>query len=155
MRSGFADARSRPDHDDYLPIEFLFGRHASQLGFFQVPVFDVESLLLIHGFVLIDRFRAAHHFDRAVVELRSDARFALVLAPREHSQPWNQHYSRIRIAHRRRVRTLALVVIRFVILSILNQTVGDRCLQLVDIAARRIPIDEERFDLSAEKMIRA
>ena len=44
--------------------------------------------------VFIDRLRAAHHFDGAVVKLRGDARFGLVLAPRDHAEAGNEHDGR-------------------------------------------------------------
>ena len=86
MRGFLADAAAGTDDDDDLPGEFLFRGHALQLRFFEQPVFDVESFLLRQGDVFVDRFRAAHHFDRAVVELRGDARFGLVLAPGDHAE---------------------------------------------------------------------
>src|SRR5882672_4426676 len=49
-----------------LPIEFFLRRQTAELGFFQIPVLDVEGLLLIHRFVLVDGFRATHDFDGAV-----------------------------------------------------------------------------------------
>ena len=47
-----------------------------KFGFFEEPVFDIECLLLREGGVFIDRFRAAHDFDGAVIELGGDAGFA-------------------------------------------------------------------------------
>ena len=90
VRGFLADAAARADDDDDLPREFLFRRHALQLRFLEQPVFDVERLLLRQRDVLVDRLRAAHDLDGAVVKFRRDARFALVLAPGDHAQAGDQ-----------------------------------------------------------------
>ena len=125
MRSGLADTRARADDNDNLPIEFFLRRHTSQLRFFQRPVLNVESLLLAHRLVLVDCFRAAHDFDGAIVKLRSYARLTLVLSPGDHSQFRNQHDRRVGIAHRGRIGSLAFFIVSFVILAILDQSVGN------------------------------
>ena len=135
MRGGLANAGARADDHDNLPIEFFFRRHSSQLCFFQRPVFDVESLLSIHRLVLVDCFRAAHHFDGAIVKLRSDARLTLVLSPGDHAQSRNQHDGRIVIAHRGGIRPLAFLVVTIVILAILDECLGERVFQPLDIKA--------------------
>ena len=84
MHGGLSNAGACADDDDNLPIEFFLRRHSSQLSFFQRPVLDVESLLLIHRFVLVNCFGSAHHFNRAVIKLRRHTRLALVLAPGDH-----------------------------------------------------------------------
>src|SRR5205085_7613464 len=84
VRRGLADAGARADDDDHLAVEFLFGRQAAELGLFERPVLDVESLLLIHRLVLVNGLGPAHHLDGAVVELGGHARLALVLAPGDH-----------------------------------------------------------------------
>ena len=89
MRGRFADSGARADHHDNLSIEFLFRRQTLQLGFLQIPVFNIEGFLLIHRFVAVDSFGATHDFDRAVVELGCDTRLALVLAPGEHAEAWD------------------------------------------------------------------
>ena len=85
VRGFLADAAARADDDVDLPGEFLLGGHALELGFLQQPVFDVERLLLRQRDVLVDGLGPAHDLDRAVVELGGHARFALVLAPRDHA----------------------------------------------------------------------
>ena len=107
MRGFLADAAAGTDDDDDLPREFLLRGHALQLRLFEQPVLDVESFLLRQRDVFIDRFRAAHHFDGAVVELGRHARFRLVLAPRDHAEARDQDDRRVRVAHRRRVRVFA------------------------------------------------
>ena len=135
MRGSLANAGARADDDDNLPIEFFLRRHSSQLGFFQRPVLDVESLLLVHCLVLVDCFRAAHHLDGAIVKLCRDARLTFVLSPGDHSQTRNQHDRRIGITHRRRTRPLAFVVVGFVILAILHHSFRKQIFQRLDIAA--------------------
>jgi len=49
-------------------------------------ILDVESLLLIHRLVTVDRL-GARSPRSAVVELRGHARLALVLAPGDHADP--------------------------------------------------------------------
>ena len=49
----------------------------------------------------IDRLRAAHHFDGAVVEFGGDARFALVLAPGDHAEAGDEDDGGVGVAHRR------------------------------------------------------
>ncbi len=66
--------------------------------------------------IFVDRFRAAHDLDRAVIELGRDARLALVLAPGDHPQARDQHHGRVGVAHGGRVRVLVLLVVGRVIL---------------------------------------
>ena len=107
-----------------LAREFLFRRHPLQFRLLQQPVFDVEGFLLRQRNVLVNRLRAAHDLDGAVVKFRRYARFAFVLAPGNHAQAGNQNDGRIRIAHGRRVGMLAALVIIRVILPVLFQSGG-------------------------------
>ncbi len=155
MRGFLADARTRANHDDDLPREFFFRRHALQLRFFEQPVFDVEGFLLRQRDILVNRLRAAHDFDGAVVKFRRDPRLGFVLAPRDHAEAGDQHHGRVRIAHRGRIGVLALVVIRRVILAILHKAVGELLLQRRRVLGLRIPRNVKRLDLCAEKMVGA
>ncbi len=109
VRGFLADAAARADDDVDLPGQFLFRRHALELGFFEQPVFDVERLLLRERDVFVDRLRAAHDFHRAVVELGGHARLRLVLAPRDHAEAGDEDDRRVRVAHRGRVRRACTV----------------------------------------------
>ena len=93
------DAGTGSDDNDDLPGEFLFGGHPFQFSFFEQPVFDIERLLLRQRDIFVNRLRAAHDFDGAVVKFRRDARLGFVLAPRNHAKAWNQDDGRIRVAH--------------------------------------------------------
>src|SRR5262245_8755192 len=154
-RRGLADAAPRADDGDDLAVEFLFGRQAAELGFFQLPVFDVERLLFVHRLVTVDGLCAAHDLDRAVVKLGRHARLALVLAPGDHADAGDQNHRRIRVAHRRRVGPLAAVVIGRVVLAIFHQPGDEQRFQRFEIARGRVPVHEKRFDLRAQEMIRA
>ena len=103
------------DHDD-PPIELLLRRQPPELRLFEEPVLDVEGLLLVHRLVSVDRLGTAHDLDGAVVELGGDPRLALVLPPGDHPQPGDQHHGRVGIAHRRRIGTLAALVVGLVVL---------------------------------------
>ena len=92
------DAAARADYRDDLTRQLLFRRHALELGFFQQPVFDIESFLLGQGDITPDRLRAAHDLHRAAIKLRRDARLALIFAPGNEAQARNQKYRGIRIA---------------------------------------------------------
>jgi hypothetical protein len=70
VRHGPADSIACTDHQHHLPRKLLFSRHALQLGLFESPVFNIERFLLRQPRVLVDGLGAAHHFHRAVVELR-------------------------------------------------------------------------------------
>ena len=48
----------------------------------------------------INRFRAAHHSNRAGVELSRDPRLAFVFSPGNHANAWNQNNRGIGVAHR-------------------------------------------------------
>src|SRR4029079_1830788 len=111
VRRGLADARAGPDHHRDLAIELLLGRQAPQLGLLERPVLDVEGLLRVHRLVLVDGLGAAHDLDGAVVELGGHPRLALVLAPGNHAQPGHEHDRRVRVAHGRRVWSLAALVV--------------------------------------------
>ena len=84
--TSLTDTGTGADDDYHLPGEFFFRRHASKLGLLQQPVLDIESLLLRQRDIFIDRFGAAHDFDRAVVEFGRHSRFRFVFAPGNHSQ---------------------------------------------------------------------
>ena len=81
VRGFLADAAAGADDDDDLPRQFLLGGHALQLRLLEQPVLDVEGFLLRQRDVFVDRLRAAHHFDGAVVELGGDARLAILSLP--------------------------------------------------------------------------
>ena len=153
MRHRFADAVARADHQRHVARHLLFRRHALQLGLFEQPVFDVERFLLRQRDVFVDRFGAAHHFDRAVVELGRDARFALVFAPGDHADSRNQNHRRIRIAHGGRVGALARLVVRRVILAVLLQAGGQLGLERGHVFGLRIPLDVERLDFGAQEVV--
>src|SRR5688572_10634078 len=50
---------------------------------------------------------------------------------------------------------LTTVVVLFVVLAILHESVGDSRLQAFDISGFRIPVNEQRLDLSSQEVIRA
>ena len=81
MRHGLADAVARADDNHHAALHLALGGHAFQLGLFEQPVFNVERLLLRKRHVLVDRLRAAHHLNGAVVELSRDARFTFIFFP--------------------------------------------------------------------------
>ena len=113
-----ADAAARADHGDDLPREFLLRGHALELRFLEQPVFDVEGLLLRQRDVGVDRLRAAHDLDGAVVELGRDARLALVLAPGDQAEAGDEDDGRVGVAHGGRVGVLALLVVGGVVLAV-------------------------------------
>ena len=156
MRGFLADAGTGADDDGDLPRQFLLRGHALELRLLQKPVLDIESFLLRQRDVFVDRLRAAHHFHRAVVKLRRNADLTFVLSPSDHAQAGDQDHRRIRIPHRRRIRMLAAS----------RNTPRSPCDTARDLppassssAARSsfsaIPLDIERLDLRAQKMIRA
>ena len=155
MGGGLPDSRSRPHHGHDLPIELLLGRQAAQLRLLERPVLDVEGLLLVHRLVLVDGLGSAHHLDGAVVELRGDPRLALVLPPRDHAQPGDQDHRGVGVAHGRRVLALAAVVVGRVVATVALQAFRERRLQGKGVAARGIPVGEERLDLGAQEVIGA
>ena len=122
MGDFLADAGASADDDVHLARQFFFRRHAAELRFFEQPILDVESFLLRQGDILVDGFRAAHDFDGAVVKLGNHARFALVLAERNHAEAGDEDDRRVRVAHGGRVGVFALRVIRGVILAVLFET---------------------------------
>ena len=76
--------------------------------------------------VLVDRLRAAHDLDRAVVELRRHARFALVLAPGDHAHPGDEDArSGSHRASRASSGACTLVIGRSVVLAVLLEAVGE------------------------------
>ena len=119
MRDFFADAAARADDDGDLAGEFLFRRHAAELGFFEQPIFDVEGLLLRQRNVSVDGFGAAHHLHGAVVKLGRDAGLALVLAEGDHAEAGNENDRRVRVAHGGRIRPFAAIVISRVVFTVL------------------------------------
>src|SRR5271165_4705574 len=148
-----ADPGSGSYDGDYLPSEFLFRWHPLQLCFFEQPILDVERFLLRQSNIVVDRFGAAHHFDRAIIELGSNPRFGLVLAPCDHAQTRNQDDRRIRIPHRGRIRPLTAIIIS----RIVGPVFLEACLQFGfeygGIFFRRIPISIERLYLCTEEVI--
>ena len=98
MGGFLADAGAGADHDDDLTGQLLLGWHALELRFLKQPVLDVERFLLWQGDVFVDRFRAAHHFHRTVVELRCHAGLGFVLAPGDHAEAGDENHGRVRIA---------------------------------------------------------
>ena len=150
-----ADAGAGADDDDDLTGEFLLGRHALQLRFFEQPVLDVEGFLLRQGDVLVDGFGATHDFDGAVIELRRDAGFGLVLTPSDHTEAGDEDDGRVRVAHRRRVRALAGVVIGSVVLTVLLKRGGELGLQRGGVFGLGVPVHVERLDLRTEEMVGA
>ncbi len=68
QRDFAADAAAGADDGDDLAREFLFGRHALELGFLKEPVLDVEGLLLRERDVAVDGLGAAHDLDGAAVD---------------------------------------------------------------------------------------
>ncbi len=138
-----------------LSRQLFLRRHAFQLCLFEQPVLDIECFLLRQRDVFIHRLGAAHHLDRTVVKLRRDARFALILAPRDHSNARDQDHRGIWIAHRRRIRVLAALIIGSVVVAVLFKPRGELRLQRVHVFFLRVPVHVERLDLRAQKMVRA
>ena len=71
-------------------------RHALQLGFFEIPVFDVEGFLLGQAAIVGNAGGAAHHVDGVDVELAGDARRGLVGGEGDHAHAGHQVDHRIR-----------------------------------------------------------
>ena len=130
-------------------------RHALQLGFFEIPVLDVEGFLLGQAAIGGNAGRAAHHVDGVDVELAGDARGGLVRGERDHADAGHQIDHGIGIAHLRRARTLAALVVAGVALAIgLDRGLHARD-ELLDRLARRIEGQHQRPDLGAQEVIGA
>ncbi len=149
------DARAGAHDRDDPPVELLLGRQAPQLRLLERPVLDVEGLLRVHGLVAVDGLRPPHDLDRAVVELGRHPRLALVLAPGDHPQPRDEHDGRVGIAHRRRSRPLAALVVRRVVAAVLHEARAEDRLQRFDVAGLRVPVGEERLDLGPQEVVGA
>ena len=155
MRGFLADAGAGADDDDHLAGKFLLGGHALELRLLQEPVLDVKGLLLRERDVAVDRLRAAHHLDRAVVEFGGDPRLRLVLAPGDHAQARDQDHSRVRIAHRGRVGVLAGRVVRGVVLAVRLEPRGELGLEGGDVLLLGVPVNVEGLDLGPQEMVGA
>jgi len=128
-----SDAAAGADDDNDLAREFFFGRHAAQLGLFKEPVLDVEGFLLWERSVLVDGLRAAHDFNCADVELGRDPGFTLVFAERNHAEAGNQNDRRVRIAHGRRIRSFAPLIVSGVIHAVLLEANFEFRLEHLDV----------------------
>src|SRR5258708_11781759 len=102
MGGGPPEAGTGAYHAHDPPVQLLLRGLAPELGLLERPVLDVEGLLLVHGFVTVDRLRPPHHLDGAVVELGGHPGLALVLPPGDHPQPRNEDHRSTWIAHPRR-----------------------------------------------------
>ncbi len=129
--------------------------HALQLRFFQQPVFDVERFLLRQADVFVDAVRAAHHVDRVDVELAGDARGGLVLRERQHAHARDQVDDRVGVAHLRRRRALAALVVGRVIGAVIAQGLVETVHQAIEVGRGRVEVEHEGTDLGAQEMVRA
>ena len=98
-RGGEADAPGTAGDQRHAAGQCLGLGHALQLGFFEIPVLDVEGFLLGQPAVGGHAGRAAHHVDGVDVELAGDARRGLVGGKRDHADAGYQVDHRIGIAH--------------------------------------------------------
>ena len=104
---------------------------------------------------MINRFCSSHDFDGAVVEFCRDTRFRLVLAPRDHAKTRDEHDGRIWVTHGWRVGSLASLVVRGIVLTVLFQSEGKLGFEGRGCFRLRIPVDVQRFDFGSEEVIGA
>ena len=147
-------ARSAGDERDAADERFRL-RHPLELGLFQEPVFDVERLLLVEADIAADAGGAAHDVDRVDIEFRRDPRGRLVSGEGEHADAGDEVNDGVGIAHRRRVRPLAALVIGRIVGAIGRKAVVERGDDRVEIVRRRIERQHQRPDLRAQEMIGA
>lgn len=130
-------------------------RHPLQLRFLELPVLDVERLLLGKAAVRRHLRRLAHHVDRIDVELGRNACRGLVGRKGDHAHARNQVHDRIGIAHRRRICPLAALVVRLVQLAIRQHGCRDPCNEIcLGFGLGSEPQHEGR-DLRSQKMVGA
>ena len=130
-------------------------RHALELGLFEQPVFDVERLLLGEADIAADAGGAAHDVDGVDVELGGDPRRRLVLGEGQHADARNEIDDGVGIAHRRRIRPLAALVIGRVVGAIGREPLVERGDDRVEVHRRRIEGEDQRPDLGAQEMVGA
>ena len=150
-----ADATSGTNDDDHLAGKLALGWHALKLRFFKCPVFDVESFFLGKPNIFIDRFRAAHHRNGAVVELSGHTGLTLVLSESHHADARNQNHRWVRITHRGRMSLLVRLVVSGIVGAIFFKTCGQLGAKHIETFVLRIPIDIKRLNLGAKEVIRA
>ena len=95
-----------------------------------------------------DTIGAAHDVDGVDIELRSDACRRLVLGEGDHANLRDQIDHRVGIAHGRRVRMFAGLVVGRIVFAI----IFDQAVQCCAIGIMR---NDQRADLGAQEMIRA
>ena len=144
-----------PCHQRDAPGERFRLRHALKLGLFQQPIFDIERFLLRKAHVLADARRAAHHIDRVDVKLRSNAGRRFVLGEGQHADSGDEIDDRVGVAHRRRVRVFATLIIGGVLGPVVGERLVERGDHCIEIAGGWVVGQHERADLRAQEMIRA
>src|SRR5215469_13750793 len=103
---------------------------------------------------LLQRIGPSHHMNCVYEKLRRDPSFLLALAEAEQSDAWNDHDRGVGVAELRRIWGCPGLVILLVFGAISGDLLLNLGLELVQIAAGRVPVDKQRTDLSPEKMIR-
>ena len=136
-------------------FERLGLRQPLQLGLFEQPVLDVEGLLLGDRHVLVDALGPAHDVDRVDEVFGGDARRLLVLLEGEQADARDEQQHRHRVAHRRRVRPLAALVVG----GVVGRVALDQRAELRGELRRGLLPGRERHpqrqDLRAQEVIRA
>ena len=105
------DAARAARHKRDAPGKRFRLRHALKLRLFEQPIFDIERFLLRKADVAADARGAAHDVDRVDVEFCGDARGRLVLGEGQHADARDEIDDGVGIAHRRRVRPLAALIV--------------------------------------------
>ena len=136
-----------------LARQFIFRRHATELGFFQRPVFNIEGFLPRQRDIVAYCFRPAQDRHGATIELGCDARFAFVFAVCDHAQSGDQNHSRIWVANWRAIRMFASFVVSAVIGTITFNAASQLVEHGIGVFRPRIPIDIERLDFGAQEVI--
>ena len=121
-----ADAARPAGNQRYAACERLGLRHALKLRLLQQPILDIERLLLVEPDVRADARRPAHDVDGVAVEFRRDPGGRLVLGEGQHADAGNEIDDGVGIAHRRRVRPLAAVVIGGIVGAVGRQVFVER-----------------------------
>ena len=148
------DAAGAARHQRDPPGERFRLRQALKLRLFEQPIFDIERLLLRKPDIAADARGPAHDVDRVDVEFRGDAGGRLVLGEGQHADAGREIDDGVGIAHRRRIRTLAALIIGRVVGAIVGEILVERSDDRVEIARRRVERQHERPDLRAQEMIR-
>ena len=129
------DAAGAAGHQRDAPRQRFRLRHALKLRLLEQPIFDVERLLLGEADVAADAGGAAHDVDRVDVEFRGDAGGRLVLGEGQHADARDEVDDGVGIAHRRRVRPPAALIVGRVVRAIVRKSLVERSDDRVEIVA--------------------